>query len=250
MKLVFDFPTSAVYFSVMTPKEQKSNDIHKENIRRFQAGDPIATKWLLDLNRSFVETRVLKYGRKFTGTDFDDLVQEGNLGLLEAYRRWDLTRDTYPFTYTSYYITAAIIKYLFKKARLVGIPSNSKSPKFRNVDNFTDMGTDTNYEYFDYQETLQSDEDLEDKYMELDFQERLRKVLPKVTRSISSRDRSILIQHFVEGSTLQSIADPLGISRERVRQISVEAITRIKNRTNVTPQDNYYSWSLRIAENL
>ena len=88
--------------------------------RRIKKGDLQARQLLVSSNLRLVVSIAKRYSRK--GLDFEDLIQEGNLGLLQAAVKYDPTKGTRFSTYATWWVRQAIQRALSNKARCVRIP--------------------------------------------------------------------------------------------------------------------------------
>jgi len=86
---------------------------------RWREGDASAGDRLIRASLPFVIAVALEYRR--WGVPIDDLVQQGNLGLLKAARKFDPKRDVRLITYAVYWIRAEIRDYVVRSYRLVRI---------------------------------------------------------------------------------------------------------------------------------
>src|SRR5260221_10973505 len=86
---------------------------------RWRAGDSSAGDRLIKASLPFVISVALEYRR--WGVPLEDLVQQGNLGLLKAARKFDPTRECRLVTYAVYWIRAEIRDYVVRGYRLVRI---------------------------------------------------------------------------------------------------------------------------------
>jgi len=86
---------------------------------RWRDGDTAAGDKLIKASLPFVIAVALEYRR--WGTPLEDLVQQGNLGLLKAARKFDPSRDCRLITYAVYWIRAEIRDYVVRGYRLVRI---------------------------------------------------------------------------------------------------------------------------------
>lgn len=94
----------------------------QDYLRRIQeTGEPAALDALLVSHVRLVLSIAQKYTRH--GLAIDDLVAEGNLGLVEAARRFDRSRGTRFSTYAAWWIRALIRRYTMSNRRIVGAPS-------------------------------------------------------------------------------------------------------------------------------
>lgn len=105
----------------LTPEEER------ELGRRIQeAHDEEALRRLVEANLRFVVSYAKRY--RGLGVPFLDLIHEGNLGLIEAARRYDPTRNVKFITYAVWWIRQALMHALSEQARAVSLP-----PKLSNV---------------------------------------------------------------------------------------------------------------------
>ena len=91
-----------------------------ELARRIQTGDLGARNNLIKANLRLVISIAKKYIGK--GIEIDDLIQEGNLGLMQAARKFDPSKGTRFSTYATWWIRQAIQRALSNKSRLVRVP--------------------------------------------------------------------------------------------------------------------------------
>lgn len=101
-------------FPVLSAEEEK-----ELAVRVFEGHDPVAAKKLVVHNLRLVVKMAYKYRRAWASVL--DLIQEGNIGLLEAVQRFDPFRGARFSTYATYWIRAYIIRYLLEHSRMVRI---------------------------------------------------------------------------------------------------------------------------------
>ena len=99
-----------------------------QQVRAGGPGAKAATRLLVEFNQGLVHT----IARKFTGAmELEDLVQEGNIGLLKAVERFDPDRGFRFGTYAVWWIRNAIQRSLSDKARAVRLPANLRALGFK-----------------------------------------------------------------------------------------------------------------------
>ncbi len=104
---------------VLSPEEEK------ELGRRIKKGDKEALKKLVKHNLRFVVSIAKKY-RNF-GVPFLDLINEGNLGLIKAAKKFDPDKDIKFISYASWWVKQSIIKFLTEQSTPIKIPIKAKS---------------------------------------------------------------------------------------------------------------------------
>lgn len=110
------------YFHEISKIPLLKKEEERELARRIHAGDQEAFEKLIKSNLRFVVKIAQKY--KNQGLPFEDLVNEGNLGLIEAARRFDETRGFKFISFAVWWIRHAIKKALTEQGRIVRIPLN------------------------------------------------------------------------------------------------------------------------------
>lgn len=141
-----------------------------------------------------VKSLVNKHIRK--SEDFDDLYQEGMLGLLEANRRFDPEKGAAFATYAYFWVAKWILR-----AKMGDREYNHESIDANGYDAIADQHVQDNEEP---QQSLRLPEDL-----------------PEL-------EREILMLSYSERMSIKEIADRLGISPERVRQLRGKALRRVR----------------------
>jgi RNA polymerase sigma factor (sigma-70 family) len=88
--------------------------------RRVRAGDAEAERQLIEANLRLVISLARRYVHR--GLSLLDLIEEGNVGLLHAVRKFDPDRGTRFSTYATWWIRQAIVRALANQARMVRLP--------------------------------------------------------------------------------------------------------------------------------
>jgi RNA polymerase primary sigma factor len=242
------------------------------------SGDPTYHD-LVKSNLSFVVKIASEY--KNMGLPFEDLLNEGNIGLIEAAHHFDPTRGTKFITYAIWWIRKSILKALSQHAAMVRIP-NYQLKKVRNVKNTgrmlsRELGREADREEISKELRVtiaKIDEILQMKMREMSLDDKVgrdkdtpisdylvdgRSVNPEdelikhenhglirlALRNLTDQEQTVIINRFgLEGGrifTLKEIGEKLGVSRERVRQIESQAKKRLKK--NIAKHQRHESGS-------
>ena len=99
--------------------DELDREAELELAERWQKGDRAAAERLVTCNLRYVVRIALMY--RGYGIRVADLIEEGNLGLLEAVRRFEPERGLRFMTYASYWIRAYVLAHVLKQSTLVGV---------------------------------------------------------------------------------------------------------------------------------
>lgn len=99
---------------ILSPEEERALIIRAKN------GDEEAFRAIIVANQRLVVREALKY--YFKGDNFLDLINEGNKGLIEALKKFDLKRENRFFTYALWWVRSEIRRYLSKNQNLISLP--------------------------------------------------------------------------------------------------------------------------------
>lgn len=113
------------YLSEIADIPTLSREEERDLIKRTQAGDQEAMNKLIESNLKFVVKVASKFQGK--GLSLSELISEGNLGLIKAIKRFDLSRNTKLITYAVWWIQQAIQSAILEKNKLIRIPAKTVS---------------------------------------------------------------------------------------------------------------------------
>ncbi len=233
--------------------------------RRAHAGDQQAIEELVQANLRFV----VRVAKEYTGRglSFIELISEGNMGLLEAVKRFDETRGFKFITYAVWWIRQAILKALAHSSKIAqppmsqindlqkvekraGILSQSlgRAPTLEEIASEADMTPQRAYNaVLASSSDLSLDEPafdeentphiayLRDEHSDIEAgfeRDLLEKVLHQCRSILDEREGYIIRCYFgldgCEEATLQQIGERMGLTRERVRQLRDRALSKIR----------------------
>lgn len=207
------------YFSEI--KHIKSLSIREERElgARIKMGDKEAVNTLVKHNLKFVVNIAKNYRDR--GIPFEDLISEGNLGLIHAAGRYDGTRKTRFITYAVWWIRSYINE-IIKKTPTdeIGVDDYIFDKKYH-----YEKQTDFINEEFENNLTLLSDRNAS---------------VEELLDCLQDRERQIIKMFYgLNGSkemNLDEIGKDMNLSNERIRQIKDVALIKIK--TNVLMKDS------------
>jgi RNA polymerase primary sigma factor len=246
-----------------------SPDEEIELTRAIKSGDVDAVNKLTSANLRFVVSVAKQY--QFRGLALCDLIDEGNIGLMNAARRFDETRGFKFISYAVWWIRQSIIQAINDKSRLVRLPSNriglgnkmqkvfsqleqvnERAPSAQelsdemkiNVDEilaFSDYG----YHYVSLDAPISEDgegaridkltDDVNRSDQGIDHTQSLQIEVKRVLGTLNQKQNDILCKFFGIGIphplSLREIGTSYNMSAERVRQIKDVAIKQLRNGT-------------------
>ena len=253
------------YFKDVSRQPMISQEEEIELTKKIKEGNEAAVKKLVEANLRFVISVAKQYQNK--GLALVDLIQEGNLGLLEAARKFDETRGFRFISYAVWWIRQAIIKALSDQCRTIRIPANQvvcmnkinkvieqfeqqhgRKPSIGELEELTDIDHDTiclTMSAMNRSVSLESPIKDEDASCLLDIipndgavstdtevsKNDLSNEIERILSKLSYRDRDILRMSFGIGMnpmTNEEIARRFGIGSERDRQIQHSAINYLR----------------------
>ena len=256
-----------IYFKDVSKLSMITPEKEIELTRRIKLGDKAAANELVTANLRFVISVAKQYQNK--GLDLVDLIQEGNIGMLEAAYKFDETRGYRFISYAVWWIRQSIMRAISEQCRTVRVPMsqivnmskiNKMSEKFEQkngrVPSMEEIEEETNLNRKKINMSLAStyrsvtlesplrDEDVSclldvlpnDNSESTDttaLKSDLILEIERILSKLSYREQDVLRMSFgigVQAMSNDEIASRFGIGGERVRQIQHSAINHIKNK--------------------
>jgi RNA polymerase primary sigma factor len=235
--------------------------------QRIKQGDQAALERLTKANLRFVVSVAKQYQNQ--GLSLPDLINEGNVGLIKAAKRFDETRGFKFISYAVWWIRQSILQAIAENSRIVRLPSNQlgalnklkkeiskleqqleRPPSEEELAEMLDIPEDKikaimgiSGRHVSIDAPLASDEDVnfvdvlpnedtpptDDKLM----QESLSQEIERFLSTLTEIEREVIRMYFGIGQphplSLDEIAMKFNLTRERVRQIKEKGIKRLKN---------------------
>ena len=242
-------------------------DEEVELAQRIKAGDQTALEKLTKANLRFVVSVAKQYQNQ--GLTLPDLINEGNLGLIKAAKRFDETRGFKFISYAVWWIRQSILQALAEQSRIVRLPlnkigsinkinkmyafleqENERPPSAEEIAKKLDMTVNDVKESMknsgrhvsmdapliegedsNLYDVLNSGESPNpDKKL---LHESLRIEINRALETLTPREADVVKLYFGLGEhqpmTLEEIGETFDLTRERVRQIKEKAIRRLKH---------------------
>ena len=236
---------------------------------RIQDNDERAMKELVEANLRFVVSVAKKY--QGNGLSLADIINEGNMGLIKAAKRFDHTRGFKFISYAVWWIRQSILQALAEQSRLIRLPLNrvgtitkitraaeklesevERQPKGDEIGAQLEMSGDEVLMAMQYSRRHSSlnspfqegeNSSLLDIIQDSEAEEPEAKIMMEsmseevngALETLSERERVVLEMYFGinrdSAMTLNEIGEEFDLTRERVRQIKEKAIQRLRHRS-------------------
>ena len=233
---------------------------------KIKKGDKNALELLTKANLRFVVSVAKQYQNQ--GLSLGDLINEGNLGLIKAAKRFDETRGFKFISYAVWWIRQSILQALAEQARIVRLPLNrvgalnkigkaysNLEQEFEREPSATELANELDMDVSEIADALkisgkhismdapfsQGEENRLLDIIENDEQptpdfslmnESLKEEIDRALSSLSEREAEVIKLYFglnkEHSLTLEEIGERFNLTRERVRQIKEKAIRRLR----------------------
>ena len=254
------------YLQEIGREELITVDEEVELAQRIRMGDMEALEKLTKANLRFVVSVAKQYQNQ--GLSLDDLISEGNLGLIKAAQKFDETRGFKFISYAVWWIRQAILQALAEHSRMVRLPlnlvgginkinkqiakfeqENQRKPTIEELASELDVPEEkiadtlkVSGRHVSVDAPIAGDEEssLLDVMENPDIphtdanliKESLSLEIERALATLTDREREIIKCSFGIGCremSLEEIGDKFGLTRERVRQIKEKAIRRLRH---------------------
>lgn len=217
--------TVKTYYKELSKYKPLSKDEEKYLIGRCRDGDIDARNRLLEANLKFVFDVAKRYTGR--GVSISDLISEGNMGLIKAYEKFDETKDVKFISYAVWWIKQSILECI-KKTSLRALNEIREEDNINPVIEKTI--TDDEDENVTSYETSYSDE-YETRDNEIEDENR--NTVSILLAHLNNRERRVIECYYGMNDnkelTLFEIGKEMHLSSERVRQIKVTAMRKLRS---------------------
>ncbi len=251
----------------------EENDLAKKAVD----GDEYARNRMIESNLRFVVNVAKKYQNQ--GLPLIDLINEGNIGLMNAIEKYDVERGYHFISYAVWWIRQAILKAICEKSRTVRLPLNranellqiqkmQRKLLYENGEDPTsiEIGSELQMDPQLIEDLLSISREMvsldapvygdpgnstvgdfvEDNYRSADdilMTKSLKDDINDALSLLSAKERDIIEMRFgLNGAipmSLKEIGELYNLTKERIRQIEKKAIERMKQPTRLTALESY-----------
>ena len=245
--------------------------------RRIKKGDQTSLEKLTKANLRFVVSVAKQYQNQ--GLSLGDLINEGNLGLIKAAKRFDETKGFKFISYAVWWIRQAILQALAEQSRIVRLPlnrvgalhkigktSSGLEQEFGREPSPNEIADELEMSPYEVMDTLK----ISSRHLSLDapfndgednrlldvledelqpspdeqlMKDSLKNEIKKALSTLTPREAEVIGLYFginrEDSLTLEEIGERFALTRERVRQIKEKAIRRLRHTSRSKPLRAY-----------
>jgi RNA polymerase primary sigma factor len=207
------------YLRNLGGRKQLTREQEYELARAARKGDESARSILAESNLAFVVAVAKRFANR--GHRLDDLIQEGNVGLMKAIEHFDPKKNVRFATYAVWWIRAYITRYLKDNRSQV---RGGEAERVSMSDFSLDAPLDEESE-MTYLDRLEDSGPMPDEsYITHEKANEVQEALSKVKKRIGDLGWDILQERLTQDKprTLEELGQRWGVSRERVRQVELK----------------------------
>ncbi|MFH0734270.1 MAG: sigma-70 family RNA polymerase sigma factor [bacterium] len=234
---------------------------------QIKKGNQVALEQLVKANLRFVVSVAKQYQNQ--GLSLGDLINEGNLGLIKAAKRFDETRGFKFISYAVWWIRQSILQALAEQSRIVRLPLNRVgalnkiSKAYSNLEqeyerepSATELAKELDMDFNEVADTLK----ISGRHVSMDapfatgednrlldvlsndsqpspdhnlMSDSLKNEIERALSTLTEREAEVIKLYFglnkEHSLTLEEIGEKFNLTRERVRQIKEKAIRRLRH---------------------
>jgi len=229
--------TVRLYYDDLKRTKPLTRAKEKRLLKLSKRGNLKARNELLEANLKFVFDVAKRYSGR--GVAMGDLISEGNMGLIKAIEKFDESNDVKFISYAVWWIRHSILDAIQKRKLTESVElelGSSNDTVFSNkLSDSEDDETDTSLPIF---------EDGINTFEKMTMQN---SVISKMFGTLSEREIKVICHYFgideFKKMNLIEIGEELGITSERVRQIKVSAIRKM--RSSAMMFDNFEEFGIK-----
>jgi RNA polymerase sigma-32 factor len=258
---LFQAPSLQAYRARLSQVAPLTRERERELALQSQTGDRDAGRRIVEACLPFVVAIAIEYRR--WGVPLEDVIQQGNVGLMRAVAKFDTTKDCRLATYAAYWIRAEIREYVVRGYRVVRLGTTkaerralrayrttreSDPERLAEVSGLAVDRVRSLLPLLQAREaSLESSKDdrapvvdriaaagpsPEDEADASETAERSRVAVREALRDLNDREKLIVRDRLMadEPRTLQELGVQLGVSKERVRQLEQRTLTKLRQR--------------------
>jgi RNA polymerase primary sigma factor len=209
----------APYLRQLGGRPQLTREQEYALARRARKGDERAREILAMSNLAFVVSVAKKFAHR--GARLDDLVQEGNIGLMKAIEHFDPKKNVRFATYAVWWIRAYITRYLKDNRSQV---RGGESERGSMIDFSLDVTIDEDGETTFLERLEEPSPGPQDTFIGKEQDDEVQAALAKVKKRIGDLGWDIVQERLTQDKprTLEELGQRWGVSRERVRQVELK----------------------------